>query len=87
VSDDCAAKVDPTNRRSRQRDDQGKDGQHRGCERRRQSRDRQAGPGQLVHDDGEIKMGKQYADEIEKSTKFITDPEVVEYVNRIGRTL
>ncbi len=37
--------------------------------------------------DSEIKMGKQYADEIEKSTKFITDPVVDEYVNRIGQNI
>jgi len=37
--------------------------------------------------DSEIKMGKQYADEIEKSTHFITDPVVTEYVNRIGQNL
>jgi len=36
-----------------------------------------SGAWQLVHDRRRIKMGKQYADEIEKSTKFITDPEVV----------
>ena len=32
--------------------------------------------------DTEIKMGKMYATEIEKSTRFITDPVVTEYVNR-----
>jgi len=37
--------------------------------------------------DTEIKMGKMYADEIEKSTKFITDSVVVEYVNRIGQNI
>ena len=37
--------------------------------------------------DTEIKMGKMYASEIEKSTKFITDPVVVEYVNRIGQNI
>jgi len=37
--------------------------------------------------DSEIKMGKQYADEIEKSTKFITDPVIDEYVNRIGQNI
>ncbi|HUX45622.1 MAG TPA: M48 family metallopeptidase [Terracidiphilus sp.] len=35
----------------------------------------------------EIKMGKMYADQIEKSTRFITDPVVTEYVNRIGQNL
>ena len=37
--------------------------------------------------DSEIKMGKMYASEIEKSTKFITDPVVVEYVNRVGQNI
>jgi predicted Zn-dependent protease len=37
--------------------------------------------------DSEIKMGKQYAMEIEKSTRFITDPVVTEYVNRIGQNI
>jgi predicted Zn-dependent protease len=32
-------------------------------------------------------MGKGYAMEIEKSTKFINDPVVVEYVNRIGQNI
>ena len=35
--------------------------------------------------ESEIKLGKQYAIEIEKSTRFITDPVVTEYVNRIGQ--
>jgi len=37
--------------------------------------------------DFEIKMGKMYATELEKSTKLITDPVVVEYVNRIGQNI
>ncbi len=37
--------------------------------------------------DTEIKMGKMYATEIEKSTKFITDPVVEEYVNRVGQNI
>jgi predicted Zn-dependent protease len=45
------------------------------------------GFGNWYSTDSEIKMGKQYADEIEKSTKFITDPEVDEYVNRIGQNI
>jgi hypothetical protein len=45
------------------------------------------GIGNWYSTDGEIKMGKQYADEIEKSTRFITDPVVVEYVNRIGQNI
>jgi len=45
------------------------------------------GLGNWYSTDGEIKMGKQYADEIEKSTKFITDPVVVEYVNRVGQNI
>ena len=45
------------------------------------------GLGNWYSTDSEIKMGKQYADEIEKSTKFITDPVVTEYVNRIGQNI
>ena len=45
------------------------------------------GLGNWYSTDGEIKMGKGYADEIEKSTKFITDPVIDEYVNRIGQNI
>ncbi len=45
------------------------------------------GLGNWYSTDSEIKMGKQYADEIEKSTRFITDPEIDEYVNRIGQNI
>jgi len=45
------------------------------------------GMGNWYSTDSEIKMGKTYAMEIEKSTKFITDPVVVEYVNRIGQNI
>jgi beta-barrel assembly-enhancing protease len=45
------------------------------------------GLGNWYSTDGEIKMGKQYADEIEKSTRFITDPVIVEYVNRVGQNI
>ena len=36
---------------------------------------------------GEIGMGKQYSMEIEKSAHMITDPVVVEYVNRVGQNI
>ena len=45
------------------------------------------GMGNWYSTDTEIKMGKMYASEIEKSTKFITDPVVTEYVNRIGQNI
>jgi predicted Zn-dependent protease len=45
------------------------------------------GMGNWYSTDSEIKMGKQYADQIEKSARFITDPEVEEYVNRIGQNI
>jgi len=32
-------------------------------------------------------MGKSYADEVEKSSKLITDSVVSEYVNRIGQNI
>ncbi|MGC2621301.1 MAG: M48 family metallopeptidase [Acidobacteriaceae bacterium] len=45
------------------------------------------GMGNWYSTESEIKMGKQYADEIEKSTRFITDPVVTEYINRIGQNI
>jgi len=45
------------------------------------------GMGNWYSTDTEIKMGKMYADQIEKSTRFITDPMVTEYVNRIGQNI
>ena len=35
----------------------------------------------------QIEMGRQYAQQIESSTKLVTDPEITEYVNRIGQNL
>ncbi|HEY7617939.1 MAG TPA: M48 family metallopeptidase, partial [Terriglobales bacterium] len=37
--------------------------------------------------EGEIRMGKQYAQIVESSSKLVTDPLVSEYVNRIGQNL
>ncbi len=37
--------------------------------------------------EGEIRMGKQYAQEVEATSKLIRDPVVTEYVNRIGQNL
>jgi len=45
------------------------------------------GVGNWYSIEGEIKMGKSYSMEIEKSTKFINDPVVTEYVNRIGQNI
>jgi hypothetical protein len=45
------------------------------------------GMGNWYSVDTEIKMGKSYSMEIEKSTKFITDPVIVEYVNRVGQNI
>jgi predicted Zn-dependent protease len=45
------------------------------------------GVGNWYSTDSEIKMGKMYASEIEKSTRFITDPVIVEYVNRVGQNI
>jgi hypothetical protein len=45
------------------------------------------GMGNWYSTESEIKMGKGYAAELEKSTKFITDPVVTEYVNRIGQNI
>ena len=45
------------------------------------------GLGNWYSTDTEIKMGKSYADEVEKSSKLITDSVVSEYVNRIGQNI
>ena len=45
------------------------------------------GLGNWYSTDTEIKMGKMYSEEVEKSSKFITDPVVDEYVNRIGQNI
>ncbi len=45
------------------------------------------GLGNWYSTDTEIKIGKQYADEVEKSSHIITDPVVAEYINRIGQNI
>ena len=45
------------------------------------------GIGNWYSTESEIRMGKSYASELEKSVKFINDPVVDEYVNRIGQNL
>jgi len=35
----------------------------------------------------QIAMGKQYSDQVEATSQLITDPEITEYVNRIGQNL
>ncbi len=45
------------------------------------------GMGNWYSTDSEIKMGKSYADQIEKSTRMITDPVITEYVNRVGQNI
>ena len=45
------------------------------------------GLGNWYSTDTEIKMGKTYADEVEKSSKLITDSVISEYVNRIGQNI
>jgi predicted Zn-dependent protease len=45
------------------------------------------GVGNWYSTDTEIKMGRTYAQEVEKSTKLINDPVVTEYVNRIGQNI
>jgi beta-barrel assembly-enhancing protease len=45
------------------------------------------GMGNWYSTESEIKMGKGYAMEIEKSSRLINDPMITEYVNRIGQNL
>jgi beta-barrel assembly-enhancing protease len=35
----------------------------------------------------QIEMGRQYAQQVESTTKLVTDPAITEYVNRIGQNL
>src|SRR5207248_4611666 len=37
--------------------------------------------------ESEIRMGKEYATQIESSLKLVTDPTINEYVNRVGQNL
>lgn len=41
----------------------------------------------IISEEKEIAMGKQYATEIERSAKIITDPVVNEYVNRVAQNI
>jgi predicted Zn-dependent protease len=45
------------------------------------------GMGNWYSIDWEIRNGKQYSMEIEKQSKLVTDPVVVEYVNRVGQNI
>jgi beta-barrel assembly-enhancing protease len=45
------------------------------------------GAGNWYSVDSEIRMGKQYSMEIEKSAHMVTDPVIVEYVNRVGQNI
>src|SRR5262252_7827475 len=37
--------------------------------------------------DKEVAMGRQFASEVDRSAKFVEDPVIVEYVNRVGQNL
>jgi predicted Zn-dependent protease len=45
------------------------------------------GMGNWYSIEGEIRMGKEYAQQVEASVKLVQDPVVTEYVNRIGQNL
>jgi len=45
------------------------------------------GMGNWYSIEGEIRMGKEYSQQVESSVKLIQDPVVTEYVNRIGQNL
>jgi predicted Zn-dependent protease len=45
------------------------------------------GMGNWYSIEGEIRMGKQYAQQVEASVKLIQDPVITEYVNRVGQNL
>lgn len=37
--------------------------------------------------EGQIRMGKQFAQQVESTSKLVTDPVITEYVNRVGQNL
>src|SRR5690349_3063170 len=37
--------------------------------------------------EGQIRMGKQFSQQVESQSKMITDPAITEYVNRVGQNL
>ena len=41
----------------------------------------------IISEEKEIAIGKQYASEIDKSAKIITDPVINEYVNRVAQNI
>ena len=45
------------------------------------------GLGNWFSTDWEVRTGKQYSMEVERSSKMITDPVVTEYINRVGQNL
>ena len=45
------------------------------------------GIGNWYSPESEVNMGRQYAAQVERSTKFVTDPVITEYVNRIAQNL
>jgi hypothetical protein len=45
------------------------------------------GMGNWYSTDWEIRNGKQYSMEVEKSAHMVTDPVIVEYVNRVGQNI
>jgi predicted Zn-dependent protease len=45
------------------------------------------GVGNWYSIESDIKMGKQYSQMVDSSSKFVTDPVVTEYVNRLGQNL
>jgi beta-barrel assembly-enhancing protease len=47
----------------------------------------QRGVGNWYSIESDIKMGKQYSQMVDSSSKFVTDPMVTEYVNRLGQNL
>ncbi len=45
------------------------------------------GIGNWFSTDWEVRNGKSYAMEVERSSKLITDPVIVEYINRVGQNI
>jgi predicted Zn-dependent protease len=41
----------------------------------------------IISEEKEIAIGKQYASQIDRSAKFVTDPVITEYVNRVAQNI
>src|SRR5215470_4699543 len=51
------------------------------------TRDINKGPIDFYSIDKEVALGRQLAAEVDRESKFVTDPLITEYVNRVGQNI